>query len=543
MGVSGGSVFERSTEVGPVVRRVFDGLERRLAPIVGAFPLVDRELTRVSADKRIFVLRAGITAIFLLLALSSGLNSLTTESEAQSWGQAVIGFVALVHVSLALGAAPIMSASLIAEEKRERTLPLLLMADFRGWDIFLAKFLSVFGVCTLLILSTSPLLAIAATVGGVELGGIIALTCVSVTLTAHSCAVGLWASARARGPREAMMITLAFLSCWHAALVYLEVDFTAPGFTTFALSPLVKLMDFVNSGSAPAGSFATVLLHAAFAVFAAWRTIRAVPKLAHEEEAVKRRKRRRVPSRVTRWWRGHPLVQLIAATTSGFTLSFDSWALRLIAAAGLAVIAGITYGYGIIFIALLFCYDIAACMMSIRRSGALDDILVTPVNQHRVARAFMRVFAGRAIVYLPALLVSLYFAWEMFRFSFSIGIAAAVIALLLPSQLFLIIAAGSYAGTRTNRAASQAALTILLVALTLILATGISHSIAVSLWTTPWRGMFTGAQAEMNTVIVASLLNVASGIACYIAFATQLREDLISHLRPRFQSFFDAFTE
>lgn len=531
-------------EPGPWIRRAFDALDRRLVPIAGAYPLVDRELTRAAADKRMFVLRVGITSIFLLLSLASGLDAITTEEAAHSFGMAVVGFVAMVHVLLALGAAPVMSAGLIAEEKRERTLPLLLMADFRGWDIFLAKFLSVFMVCGLLILSTAPLLAIAAIVGGVELGGIVALTVMMLTLAVHSCVIGLWASARASGPREAMLITLVVLSCWHAGLIYVQsAFFTGGGPSFFVLSPLMAAFDFVNLGAAPSGWFGAALLHGGIAAIFALRIVRLLPRLAHEEGTVVKRRRRRLPSRSTRWLRGHPLVQLIAATTSGFTLSFQSWPLRVVVAIGLAVITAITFGYAIVFIALVFCYDIASCMMSIRRSGALDDILATPVEQNRVARAFMRVFTARAIVYLPALLVAAYFFHRTYNLQFSILHAAMVIALLLPSLIFLIVAAGSYAGTRTNRAASQAALTILLAGLTLILAWGITQSIGSFFWTSSWKTAFSGASAVRNTIIIAAVLNVASGIACYIAFATQLREDLISNIRPRFQSFFDAFTE
>jgi hypothetical protein len=155
----------------------------------------------------------------------------------------------------------------------------------------------------------------------------------------------------------------------------------------------------------------------------------------------------------------------------------------------------------------------------------------------------MRVFATRAIVYLPALAVAALFAWRAFPDSPSFTISALVALLLLPSLLFLLIAAGSYAGTRTNRAASQAFLTIVLAGLTLILAAGLAHSASAWLMNTQWHTVFSGPAADRNTIILASALNLFSGLLCYIAFAIQLREDLIRNVRPRFQSFLDTYTE
>jgi hypothetical protein len=533
------SQAEAQSRTASHIRHGFDRLSVHLAPIAERLPLVDRELTRAARDKRMFVFRL-VAAIILAVVVSvRWLDNMPGDMAADELTMFIIALITLANIVIAMGAAPIMTAALIAEEKQERTLPLLLIADFRGFDIFLAKYLSVFLVCALLMISSAPLLAIAAILGGVEAGAIAVMILLSIALLAHSCAAGLWCSARASGGREAVLLTFVLLTCWHAGLIYFEVWWQS-GLNP---SPLQGLSDFVLTGFAPNEWVVAVGLHAFSALILALLTIRLLPSLTYDSVTGNRRRRRRIPSGVTRWWRGHPLVQLIDATTSGFTLSFDSWRLRIAAAIGLAVLAGITFGYGMIFVALVFCYDIAACMTSIRRSGALDDILATPMEQSRVARAFIRVFAARSLVYIPAACLALFFvAAELSGATFSWS-SLAMLAALLPSQLLLLTTAGAYAGTRTNRAASQAALTVLLGGLTIVLAMGIAECV---FWYTPstiWQSGFSNQTRIRITVVLSTIFNCASGALCYIAFATQLREDLISNVRPRFQSFLDTFTE
>ncbi len=525
------------------VRRSFDRFSNSFGPIVDRFPLVDRELSRAAVNRRLFAFRVVAAAIFSVIVLTRWLDGMTGAIGGHEFTTLTCAIVAASNLIIALAVAPLMAASLIAEEKQERTLPLLLMADFRGTDIFLAKFLSVFLVCALLVFSTAPLLAMGSIFGGVELGGIAALLVLSFALVAESCSIGLWASVRSRGPREAILLTFVVLTCWHAGLIYLEQWRRIGVGIEATSSPIIDFVEFANTGAAPSSWLIATVQHGVIAGLLGFWTIRKLPGLAYDEHARRPRKRRRVAGGALRWFRGHPLVQLIAATTSGFTLSFDSWPLRLVSTIGLALIAAVTYGYAIILIVLIFCYDVASCMTSIRRSGALDDILATPLEQNRVARAFVRVFAARALVYVPAMVIAAFIVAinNSMQGAISWPVLMAFMV-LLPSQVFLIVAAGSYAGTRTNRAASQAALTILLLGLTLTLAFGLSQTAYWYLPSGSWRVAIDQRATIILTLLGSAVLNVGSGALCYVAFASQLREDLISNMRPKFQSLLDSFT-
>jgi hypothetical protein len=233
------------------------------------------------------------------------------------------------------------------------------------------------------------------------------------------------------------------------------------------------------------------------------------------------------------------MVVLVEATTHGFTLSFDWWLWRLLVAIGLCAVTIISVGVGAFAIALVFCYDIAMGMQSIRRSGALDDLLCTPVNHTRVARTFLWVHANRALPYIPSFVAAYVMLFLYGDIDPNWFQAVALPLLMLPSQLLLVICAGSYAGTRTNRAASQSALTILLLVLIAMFSLGITEIIRWFFidWLPLTRGSRNSSLLTMG-ILLTVLFNLVSAGLCYVGFAGPLREDLITGMArptPRFR--------
>ncbi|HIJ73999.1 MAG TPA: hypothetical protein HPP83_07845, partial [Candidatus Hydrogenedentes bacterium] len=187
-------------------------------------PLAQRELRRGAKLKRTYVLRVLVlgaallvlTFIWLIALVSSGaLAGLSTSASfGEQFGRGLAVVCTFFQVAVVFLIAPVLCAGRIAEEKEERTLGLLMLADFHGWDIFLAKFLATFLQSELLILSTLPLLSLASFMGGVSVPAMALQVFLISVWAASVCALALLFSTLAKRPIEALFATLLCLFAW-----------------------------------------------------------------------------------------------------------------------------------------------------------------------------------------------------------------------------------------------------------------------------------------------------------------------------------------
>ena len=184
-------------------------------------PLVQRELTRSAKLKRIYVLRVLVLGAALLVLAFIWTGALITSrgvagfsspaSLGEQCGRGLAEVSTLFQVAVVFLIAPVLCAGRIAEEKEERTLGLLALADFRGWDVFLSKYLATFLQSELLILSTLPLLAVASFMGGVSVPAMALQVFLVSVWAAAVCATALLFSTLAKRPIEALFATLICL--------------------------------------------------------------------------------------------------------------------------------------------------------------------------------------------------------------------------------------------------------------------------------------------------------------------------------------------
>ncbi|MBN2308524.1 MAG: hypothetical protein JXR94_06105, partial [Candidatus Hydrogenedentes bacterium] len=181
-------------------------------------PLAELELTRAGRRGSTYAVRAIAVAAAWIVLGWAWFISLRFRASPEELIRAVSPFVSGVARGIqffavfAVGA--MFSAGLIAQEKRDRTLGLLLIADIRGLDIFLAKFLTAFLYVELLAFSALPVLAIASLLGGISVPGM-AIQLVILTAGALAvCAMGLLCSTLSERPIEALFRLVVFEGLW-----------------------------------------------------------------------------------------------------------------------------------------------------------------------------------------------------------------------------------------------------------------------------------------------------------------------------------------
>lgn len=374
-------------------------------------PLAARELTRSGKLKRTYIVRLvalGTTCpVLFFFWIGAMMMAMSPFQQSSSLGERMGGFLAAVSTyfqfAVVFLVAPVLCAGQIAREKENRTLELLVLADFRSWDIFFAKFLAPFLQSELLILSTMPLLAFASFLGGVSVPAM-ALQVVLMTLFAFAvCALGLLSSTVAKRQVEALFYTVAGTIGWLVC---------------------TRLLDGVRLGTAGASSTLSIVLAAlrtdepnlpglywlpsavvtlALAVLCCALSIALLPRIIFER-----------PRRVARWrkrglrqrWgflRMGPAAQLVAASARGLSGSLRFLPVQLLAAVTLAVLPLCSCGMLFIIVLVLFFYDTTSTMAMARESGALDDVRVTPLEDWLLARAVLRAFFSKTWIYLPAI--------------------------------------------------------------------------------------------------------------------------------------------
>lgn len=374
------------------------------------FPLAMRELRRIGKSQRVYAWRTllaiCVIAVLIFQGYVYGRDVLSGEAAAERIGKLLAqtaGFFQFIIVFLMV---PVLTAPLLSNEKRDGTLGLLLLADLRGGDIVLSKFATVYGEAFYLLLGTLPLVAFSSYFGGVVLSDMALQLLFLLLYAATVTFLGLLCSLMTRHPGNALFVTFLALFSWQALLfvtnIFLNYKF---GYEPYLGAPF--LFDWVHEINAPNLFWLPdVVVTSSLGIIFAIATIMLIPGAVYWS----RRAPLLGPERPyglshRRLFRQSPAAPLIASHAAGFASTLHSPSIRLFTAFGLGVLA-LFPGIGSALIVMLICYDVASSMNYAWRSGALDDLLVTPMGGTVLARDIFFFHLRRAQLYWLGILVT-----------------------------------------------------------------------------------------------------------------------------------------
>jgi hypothetical protein len=404
-------------------------------------PLTSRELVRQTRRRGIFIARTivpGAVTIALALLLLFGIHV-----RPETVG-AICYFLALMfQYGVVFLAAPLMTADLIAREKEERTLPLLLVANARSLDVVGSKYLSVLLVCELLILSTLPLIAFAGFFGGVDVGAGAMQTLLNMAAAAAFAALGMLASSLTHQPRVALWIAYLLIA------VYLGLEWSGRmlgfAYTSFLHIIVTSGGDASLQRAWPAfGSLGAVLIAALLA--AAWL-------VAHESWnrpwRFDWRARRRTAPR--KHCDSADALRVLVARLGPVRGAGH----RTLSAVLLVAITVVCYLVGQVTIPLLIAavsYQTASSVRELVRSGSLDDLRLLPVDRWQLGEAVFRKHFVSALFLLPALALAGGNVGGTSSYALVTGIKTVVAAVLGYAVLRYIAAHAAQRATTTHLA-------------------------------------------------------------------------------------------
>ncbi len=195
---------------------------------MACLPLIEREL-RVAMRKqrparsrfKVAALSAGGSVLFLLLG---------TFTDSRSLGRSLEQFLCLTGLYFVLRAA-MLTAGVLAEERRNQTLGLLFLSGLGAGEVFASKFLSSALVAFTNLLAIWPMLALPFLIGGVSFDLFLATMCALPTLMFFALAVSLLASVLTREDGTAVVLAnvLGAVLCVLTPAIYVAQSHFSPG--------------------------------------------------------------------------------------------------------------------------------------------------------------------------------------------------------------------------------------------------------------------------------------------------------------------------
>jgi ABC-type transport system involved in multi-copper enzyme maturation permease subunit len=411
-----------------------------------ALPLVGRELARIGRRRTSYALRviiplaSLILLLFIVLLLSTddfffGGVWLHSGLDAETLGRVLSVAAFLFQIGVVVLIAPVLSAGMVAQEKQDRTLGLLILADLRGYDIIFSKWLSAFLHAQLLLLTTLPILAIAALFGGVAVP-VMALQIVFMSVAAATvCAAGIFASTAFRRAGEAVVTTLVFIVAYSllannaAPALWPGVDWDI-FYAAYNADNLHFLGPLAWIPPILAAVIASALLLASAAIL--------LPSRVFERPARLRRAQLRAQSRSAGGlsaieWSGRgptfargqaraarvsPVAALVQRSSTGLATTLRPWPVKVVMSLVLALVSMMICTFGTLIVVALIAYDVASSMRSIRDQGLMDDLRITPLEWRDLAKGISQAHIRRCRFYYPALALSSGYGLAMMSFMF-----------------------------------------------------------------------------------------------------------------------------
>ena len=180
-------------------------------------PVLERELRASATRSRTFWLRTLIAGATLGLWLSTVLLNGIPITD----GRAALALLGAVPWLLAMAAGLITTADCLSREKREATLPLLLLTELRPWEIVAQKFLAGSANLFFILLALSPVFGLSVLLGGVTIWQVLGFILLLLPVAYASASLGCFVSSLVRRPLDTTLGTFALLatSCGLSFLV------------------------------------------------------------------------------------------------------------------------------------------------------------------------------------------------------------------------------------------------------------------------------------------------------------------------------------
>lgn len=221
-----------------------------MTPIVA---LLRRELfERVRATSH-FIMRTAYVSVLLFVVVIIVWETLVSSydqplSRAPQLGQLLFSVFTTLQYGLVLILVPLLGAGAVVDERKERSLQLLVLTDLDPWQITSGKFLARFGVMTLIILSNVPVLFFSALLGGVEPLDVVRIFSLTLGTAALFLGISIAVSAVARSAIASAMISYTVLVAFllsPIALVWLDpswlLHWHAPTVLAFAIGEPLQI--------------------------------------------------------------------------------------------------------------------------------------------------------------------------------------------------------------------------------------------------------------------------------------------------------------
>ena len=161
-----------------------------------AGPLLTREAMTAPRHPKLFLIRAGYLAAFVVLMYTAGQATferrpVQTLGDSAAFGQFLFNLFAMVQLTLAAAAALLFSSSNVSQEKDRRTLVLLLMTDLTSFELVTGKLAASLLLVVMLIGVSMPVFAMLAVLGGISAAQIFWVEAVCLSTSAL---VGSWST-------------------------------------------------------------------------------------------------------------------------------------------------------------------------------------------------------------------------------------------------------------------------------------------------------------------------------------------------------------
>ena len=195
---------------------------------MACLPLIERELRVAVRKQRPAQARLKVAA--LAVAGSGSFLLFGAVTVIPSQGRSLELLLCLAGLYFVLRA-PLLTAGVLAEERRNQTLGLLFLSGLGAWEVFASKFLSSALIAFTDLLAIFPMLALPFLLGGVSFDLFLAIICGLPALMLFALAVSLLASVLTREDGTALIlaVVLGALLCVLAPAVYLAQFYFSPG--------------------------------------------------------------------------------------------------------------------------------------------------------------------------------------------------------------------------------------------------------------------------------------------------------------------------
>jgi hypothetical protein len=396
---------------------VDQGLEHRALPgnsvhveLMTGFPIVDRELKVRCRSGRTHFWRIVLTAAGAVLVLALLQAGSVAGRHPVAMGETLFECLSWLGIAYALLAGPVLTADCLSQEKRQGTLPLLLLSPLPPSNIVFGKLLACALPALYALFGFLPLLALSFFLGGISLGEFGRTALLLVTLLVLSLAASgavsavMWSGRRALATVAAGMLVWVGLP-WLWALTGATLPLAAwfPDPTSTWLAVLDE-----NYGLARAPFIQRIVAGWGLATVCLVVAVRAVPRWLDPPL-------RREPASAARWFRHSPTGRHSRTRERWYALNPVAWLARqrsplhwplvvFALAFGLTAAVAITFEDALMlssrqWIALVFClhgllklwlaWELSRCLSRDQTEGLLEPLLAAPLTEHQIVHGWV----------------------------------------------------------------------------------------------------------------------------------------------------------